>query len=90
MLHSFLDDLVFKTIQSAASPPLAAPAATWKAMIANTSTSANTAVAEDAQSHIGSPSPVFSIHPLEINIGSQLTPFALLKTVVAKVSVEEL
>ena len=57
--------------QSAALPPLAAPAQTWKSETANMNTLAIIAAAASAQIYLGSALLVFSIQQLELEHGSQ-------------------
>ena len=61
----------FILYQSAALPPLAAPAQTWKPRTANMNTLASTAAAASAQIHLGSALLVFSTQQLELDSGSQ-------------------
>ena len=85
-----LTDNIF--YQSAALPPLAAPAQTWKPTSANMNTfMATTAAAASAQIQVGSALSVFSIQPPELESGSQsIRHFAQLKAVAARVSDREL
>ena len=69
--------------QSAALPPLAAPAQTWKPKTANMNTLATIAAAASAL--LGSALLVFSIQQLELEHGSQYH-FALQEDVAARVS----
>ena len=72
--------------QSAALPPLAASAQTWKPKTANMNTLlATIAAAASAQIHLGSALLVFSIQQLELEHGSQYH-FALQEDVAARVS----
>ena len=78
-LRRFLFVLLISFPQSAALPLLAAPARTWKQMIANMNTLASTAAAASAQIHLGSALPVFSTQlGMGLDFGSQHSPrFAL-------------
>ena len=71
--------------QSAALPPLAAPAQTWKPKTAKMNTFTSTAAAASVQIHIGSALLVFLIQQLELEHGSQYH-FALQEDVAARVS----
>ena len=84
-MHIVLADCIF--YQSAALPPLVAPAQTWKRTTANTNTfMETTAAAASVQIHIGSALLVFSTQQLEPDSGSQQTHFVLQKAVAARVS----
>ena len=73
--------------QSAALPPLAAPAQTWKPTTATMNTFMTaTAAAASVQIQVGSALLVSSTQQLEPNIGSQKSHFALLMAVAVKVS----
>ena len=87
-LRRFLFVLLISFPQNAALPLLAAPARTWKQMIANMNTLASTAAAASAQIHLGSALPVcWTQPPMDPDSGSQrIQPFALLKAVAVRVS----
>ena len=72
--------------QSAALPPLAAPAQIWKPTTATMITFMTTAAAASVQIQVGSALLVSSTQQLEPNIGSQTSHFALQMAVAMKVS----
>ena len=72
--------------QSAALPPLAATAQTWKPTTAKMNTLSTTAAAASVQIQVGSALLVSSTQQLEPNIGSQKSHFALQMAVAVKVS----
>ena len=81
ILDFFLADCIF--YQSAALPPLAAPAQTWKPTTAKPSTLASTAAA--ASAHLGSALLVALNQLARLDSGRSLQ-FALQKAVAVKVS----
>ena len=84
-LRRFLFVLLISFPQSAALPPLAAPAQTWKPTTAKPSTLASTAAA--ASAHLGSALLVSLIQLARLDSGRSLH-FALQKAVAVKVSCE--
>ena len=84
--QKFIYLFIYHFYQSAALPPLGAPAQTWKPKTVNINTLASTAAAASVQIHIGSALLVFLIQPLELGHGNQQTRFALQKAAASRVS----